>query len=396
MKKENFKKKEEKFKKFLKYTGSKEHEYEIIKKYLPQTINNYYEPFFGGGAVFFKLKYDNLIDNKSFANDLSESLIRFYNSLKYDEFKKYLLNISKCWDEIGVLDSENDNLTKIVVNFIFDDFKECLLKKKEIIDVLNDSFKDFISKTLVEKCPNITNYNCHGFNLIGYILCDLNKRLNRFRNQKIIDIDTFIKNIIETSLHQSFYFMIRDMYNEWNTSDKSKDYDDFEKSSHWYFIRQFCWAGMFRFGKDGNFNIPYGGKSYNTKCFECNINDIYNTQNINFITDENTIFTNCDYKDVLKTSFNDNDFIFLDPPYDSTFSSYDNLLFGEDKQQELANILYNLKCNWMLVIKKTELIEELYDNKDGIYITEYDKKYTFKGKGDYENEVKHLIIRNYE
>lgn len=37
----------------MKYTGGKYNEYDKIKLYFPKEINNYYEPFFGGGGIFF-------------------------------------------------------------------------------------------------------------------------------------------------------------------------------------------------------------------------------------------------------------------------------------------------------------------------------------------------------
>ena len=38
---------------FVKLAGGKEKELNIILENLPNQINNFYEPFVGGGAVFF-------------------------------------------------------------------------------------------------------------------------------------------------------------------------------------------------------------------------------------------------------------------------------------------------------------------------------------------------------
>lgn len=385
----------EKYKKFLKYTGSKENEYLTIKEYLPNTIYNYYEPFFGGGAIFFKLKYDNLINNESYCNDLSKSLILFYNVIKNNNFKDSLEEIANCWKEIGTYSLSENNITKEMIKFLFDNFKDCLNKNKEITDVLNNEFKVFIEDLLTKK-EYISKYNFHGYNLSDYIIKDLSERLKKFRDKKIEDIDRFTFDIIETSLHQSFYMLIRQLYNDWNSDEKKGEFTDIEKATHWYFIRQFCFGGMFRFGNKNKFNIPYGGHSYNHKCFSCNIEALFNTKSYEFIKDEKTIFTNLDYKEALNKAFNENDFIFLDPPYDSTFSSYDNLMFGENEQKELADFLCKLPCKWMLVIKKTEFIENLYKDKENIEIIEYGKKYKYSARGTYENEVTHLIIKNYK
>ena len=38
----------------IKWTGGKYAEYKFFKEYIPD-FENYYEPFFGGGGVFFHL-----------------------------------------------------------------------------------------------------------------------------------------------------------------------------------------------------------------------------------------------------------------------------------------------------------------------------------------------------
>ena len=44
-----------KAKPFVKWAGGKRQIMKEIKKYLPEEFNTYYEPFVGGGAVFFEL-----------------------------------------------------------------------------------------------------------------------------------------------------------------------------------------------------------------------------------------------------------------------------------------------------------------------------------------------------
>lgn len=57
----------------IKYTGGKYKEYLDIKQYFPYNINNYFEPFFGGG-VFFRLHNENKISGQSYINDFLEVL----------------------------------------------------------------------------------------------------------------------------------------------------------------------------------------------------------------------------------------------------------------------------------------------------------------------------------
>ena len=52
-----------------------------------------------------------------------------------------------------------------------------------------------------------------------------------------------------------------------------------------------------------------------------------------------------------------NDFVFLDPPYDSEFSTYAKNEFTRKDQERLANYLINnCKAKWMMIIKNTDFI----------------------------------------
>ena len=61
----------------IKWTGGKYDEFEEFSQFIP-AYNNYYEPFFGGGGVFFALSPIG----KSYLNDKSTDLIQFYNQIK--------------------------------------------------------------------------------------------------------------------------------------------------------------------------------------------------------------------------------------------------------------------------------------------------------------------------
>ena len=59
----------------IKWTGGKRRLLKEIKKYIPEEYNDYYEPFFGGGALFFDLELKN---KKIVINDINKDLINFY------------------------------------------------------------------------------------------------------------------------------------------------------------------------------------------------------------------------------------------------------------------------------------------------------------------------------
>ena len=84
----------------IKYTGGKYDEYKSFKDEIPEKINNYYEPFFGGGGVFFRLHNEGKIEGKSYINDLSKDLMDFYKNVCNDRFKKELVKISDAWVDV--------------------------------------------------------------------------------------------------------------------------------------------------------------------------------------------------------------------------------------------------------------------------------------------------------
>ena len=90
-----------------------------------------------------------------------------------------------------------------------------------------------------------------------------------------------------------------------------------------------------------------------------------------------------------------NDFVFLDPPYDSDFSTYAQNEFTKEDQRRLADYLCN-KCKgkWMMVIKYTPFIFSLYDGK-GLNISTFDKKYLVSFMNRNDKQAEHLIIMNY-
>jgi DNA adenine methylase len=83
----------------LKWVGGKTQIIEDILTLIPKEINNYYEPFLGGGSVLFavlsyKMYGEIDITGRIYASDVNENLIHFYKNIQSDaegvisEFKK--------------------------------------------------------------------------------------------------------------------------------------------------------------------------------------------------------------------------------------------------------------------------------------------------------------------
>ena len=88
------------------------------------------------------------------------------------------------------------------------------------------------------------------------------------------------------------------------------------------------------------------------------------------------------------------DIIFLDPPYDTEFSTYAKNEFAKKDQIRLCEYLKNTKANIMLIIKNTDFIYNLYNSKE-FKIRTFDKKYLVSFQNRNDKDAEHLLITNY-
>ena len=181
----------------------------------------------------------------------------------------------------------------------------------------------------------------------------------------------------------------RDIYNEISMGRLKKD--KAYEVANFYFIREYCYGSMFRYNSKGEFNIPYGGISYNNKSLINKIENMFNVEIENLFKETN-IYNEDFEKFILDINLNENDFIFLDPPYDTEFSDYDGNSFTKDDQKRLANLLEKTKAKFILIIKNTDFIFSLYDKK--FKILSFDKNYTYNVRSRNDRDVEHLIITN--
>ena len=174
------------------------------------------------------------------------------------------------------------------------------------------------------------------------------------------------------------YYSIRDNM-EINTS--------IETAKRFYYLRKTCYRGMLRYNKKGKFNIPFGRyKTYNY--------EILKNRKYTELLSRSTIL-NTNFKTIFEDYNDENNFMFLDPPYDSEFTDYGYCKFGKKEHEELAHCFKETTIKCLMIIGKTDFIVNLY--KDYI-VDEYDKKYRFKLHSNRISDDinnKHLIIKNY-
>ena len=89
----------------------------------------------------------------------------------------------------------------------------------------------------------------------------------------------------------------------------------------------------------------------------------------------------------------EHDFMFHDPPYDTEFSDYEGKAFTKLDQARLAVTLSKTKAKFLLIIKNTPYIADLYGK--GFYIKKFDKQYTYNVRSRNDRAAEHLIVTNF-
>lgn len=179
--------------------------------------------------------------------------------------------------------------------------------------------------------------------------------------------------------NEDLYYAIRDMFNGL----KRSKYTD---AAVYYFINKTAYSGMIRYNAKGEFNVPFGRYK--------NLNTSFVTEQHSNLLQQTDIY-NEDYRAIFAMAQED-DFMFLDPPYDCVFSDYGNEEykdgFNDDSHEELAEAFRNLPCRALLVIGRTPLTERLYGD---MIIDEYEKSYSVNIRNRFKAAATHILVANY-
>lgn len=348
----------------LKWPGGKEKELPIIRTYTPDYSGRFVEPFVGGGAVFFDVSAPVCC-----INDKSEELINLYNCAKYkDADLCYYLQSE--WDEFTSLGTFVEEHKEVILDLYH--------SRKTVSDFLAE-YRDFFSGLA-------DNYNSIFLKEIERNLTGKIKRSEKLEqeNGEIPDSDRL--DNMEAALKSAYYMFIRHLQNH------SSELSAGRRAAVFFFVREYCYSSMFRYNANGEFNVPYGGISYNRKDFGKKI-DYLLSEEVNAKLRGADIHCE-DFEVFLENlQLTEEDFIFLDPPYDSDFSTYAQNEFGRAEQKRLCECLKRTKAKILLVIKNTDFIYNLY--KDDFHITSFDKKYMVSFMNRNDRKAEHLVITNY-
>ena len=201
--------------------------------------------------------------------------------------------------------------------------------KNGIIKVNGNIYAYDLNESLIYMYKNIQTSYIELFNILQTIIKDFNECGNG-------EINRTPNNIEEAKLaKENYYYWMRNEYNKLCLIDKKC----LLCSAMFIFLNKTCFRGIFRVGRNG-FNVSYG--NYKNP-------EIINKEHLEKIHNliQNVIFECCDFSKSLNIdNIEENDFIYLDPPYapetETSFVSYTENGFNIENHIKLFNLINNL------------------------------------------------------
>ncbi|CAC7589888.1 TPA: Dam family site-specific DNA-(adenine-N6)-methyltransferase [Staphylococcus aureus] len=194
------------------------------------------------------------------------------------------------------------------------------------------------------------------------IINDLNYELMTTYNVIKHDITPLIKELKDmikqhnTNNAKDFYMTVREQ--------EILNLNDIEIAARFLYLNKTGFNGLYRVNSQGKFNVPFNKKDMikNSTVFSET-----NLRNLNkYFNENNIIILNEDFNEALK-KVKENDFVFIDSPYDEAYTSYQKGGFHEKEHKELAERLIELDkkgVKWIVTNHKTKLIQFLYNQFD--------------------------------
>lgn len=195
------------------------------------------------------------------------------------------------------------------------------------------------------------------------LINDINKALINTYRTICNEPDAFLKEVnrLDNDMWgdgKKYYYTIREHYND----KLMRSEYDVELAALFVFINKHCFNGLYRVNGKGLFNVPYN-----------NSRRVSVDEDVIIATSEylrGVTIIDGDFEQACKNA-KKGDFVFIDSPYaplnPTSFESYTKEGFDIESHKRLAKLYDELTargCYCMLTNHNTELINELYGNKD--------------------------------
>ena len=336
---------------FVKWTGGKTAELPSILERMPEFSGRLLEPFIGGGAVAMSMPPSIRVEG----NDMSKDLVALYAAVTEmgTEFVEAVEAIDDAWSEIGRIVEWTPEAME----------RAC----RPMVSVFGPDVASEAARSAAARRGRKTAF------------------IERLRTGGELEGDGAA--LLASAAKSGLYTAIRSFR---NGSSGSAD----SRCAAFWFLREYCYGGMFRTNSSGGFNVPYGGMSYDSRSMRTRLEQAGLPSTRERL--RNTRVVQGDFSGFLDlVQPTQDDFVFLDPPYDGRFSTYDGNAFGKSDHGRLAAWMAAAPCRWMMVVSSTPFVEETYAKMPGARVAYGGKTYMGSIKNRYERRAVHLTITNY-
>lgn len=354
-----------KIKSCLNYTGGKFKLLDQILPLFPSDINTFVDIFCGGANIAI-----NVNANKIICNDKQEQVISLFKTLKkYDKdiIFKELFNII---EEFNLSNTSDNGYERYNVS-----------SDKGIGEYNKERYL-----SLREKYNRLINYLKlkEDFNELIDLEDDC---LSKCNNKNYIKLKNKYKQLVN-------YLKIKDEFD--NLDNNGKGY---VKDLMFYLLTVYGFNNQIRFNSKGEYNIPVGKRDFNLN-IRSNLSDF-----IDSIKKNDIIFINKDFRDFEWKSLNQDDFVYIDPPYLISKATYNEQGgWTEQDEVDLLNILDKLNDRGVRfalsnVISHCGEKNDILDDWRKKYTTNYldfDYKNSNYQKKDKSSKSIEVLIINYK
>lgn len=226
----------------------------------------------------------------------------------------------------------------------------------------------------------------------NYYISDVNKSLMicyKVIKNNLQDLITELSKNIYINEKEA-YLVNRIKFNEIKHKDNKDNNDIITECALFIYLNKCGFNGMYRENKQGNFNIPFG------RMTNPNIINETHLVNVSNLLNDNSVYISSGKYTGMLEFVQKGDFVYFDPPYHETFTSYNKSGFGKNEQIELKEFIDLLTLKHVHVLLSnscTEFIKELYKDYTIIII---DTKYSIGGKNtDRNKECLEVLIKNF-
>lgn len=359
----------------LKWPGGKRQELAALSSSWPTTASRFLEPFVGGGAAL--LATDPTVPAE--VNDASDDLVALYRAIRDVDVEvfRWLDAFAIWWQRLGDLASVIDELAEVHQGGGdgAGAARSVLLRHRRVLAATVPTLDDRLATLFLEHLTSGVPRKLARMALV-----------QRQRDTVLVDVD--VRDNLEGALRAAAYTTIRSLHN----AERRAGGTGAARIASFAILRDLAYAAMFRFNAGGDFNVPYGGMSYNRRDLAARVAQ-WREQDLAARL-ASTAIHHGDFADFFAAvAPSADDFVFLDPPYLSDFRDYDGNGFGPGDHLRLAAVLADLPCHFQLVIKATDEVRRWYGH-DRWHCREVDKTYAWTIKNRNDRRATHLVIEN--